>query len=107
MQPTEPDDEPRRLADHLLEYVREPMLWPVLLVAVGIFVTLGTAVLLAAVGTRNLFALAALLLLGAVSADAVVRELRSRGFGPVSGGLLAFWGLSAACAVGIVATGWY
>ena len=42
MQPPEPDDEPRRLADHLFEYVREPMLWPVLLVAVGIFVTLGT-----------------------------------------------------------------
>ena len=107
MQPPEPDDEPLRLADHLLEYVREPMLWPVLIVAVAIFVTLGTAVLLAGLFARNLFALAALLLLGAVSADAVIRELRSRGFGPVSGGLLAFWGLSAACAMGIVATGWY
>ena len=107
MQPPEPDDEPRRLADHLLEYAREPMLWPVLIVAVAIFVTLGTAVLLAGLFARNLFALAALLLLGAVSADAVIRELRSRGFGPVSGGLLALWGLSAACAVGIVATGWY
>ena len=107
MQPPEPDDEPRRLADHLLEYVREPMLWPVLIVAVAIFVTLGTAVLLAGLFARNLFALAALLLIGAISADAVIRELRSRGFGPVSGGLLAFWGLSAACAVGIVATGWY
>ncbi len=107
MQPPEPDDEPRRLADHLLEYVREPTLWPVLLVAIAIFVTLGTAVLLAAFLARNLFALAALLLLGAMSADAVIRELRSRGFGPVSGGLLALWGLSAACAVGVFATGWY
>ena len=39
--------------------------------------------------------------------DAVIRELRSRGFGPVSGGLLALWGLSAACAVSVVAMGWY
>ncbi len=107
MQPPEPDDEPRRLADHLLEYVREPMLWPVLIVAVAIFVTLGTAVLLAGLFARNLFALAALLVLGAVSTDAVIRELRSRGFGPVSGGLLALWGLSAACAVGVFAMGWY
>ncbi len=103
----EPDDEPRRLADHLLEYVREPMLWPVLLVAVAIFVSVGTAVLLAALFARNLFALAALAVLGAVSADAVVRELRGHGFGPVSGGLLALWGLSAACAFSIVAMGWY
>ena len=107
MRPPEPDGESRRLADHLLEYVREPMLWPVLLVALGIFVTLGTAALLAALFPHNLFALAALLVLAAVSADAVIRELRSRGLGPVSGALLALWGLSGACAFGIVAMGWY
>ena len=49
---------------NLKEYLREPMLWPVVLVAAAIFVTLGAAVLLAALAQRNLFALAALALLG-------------------------------------------
>jgi hypothetical protein len=102
----EPRPEPRTLADHLREYVRDSTLWPVLLVAAAIFVTLGAAVLVSAIGDRNPFALAALLLLLGVSLDASVRELRSTGFGTICGMLLAFWGLSAAAAGAVLAFGW-
>jgi len=101
------DEEPHSLLDHLAEYVREPTLWPVLLVAIAIFVTLGTAVLLSALRARNPFALLALLLLAGMSGDVAFRELRSRGPGPACGIVLAFWGLSGACAVGAIALGWY
>lgn len=103
----ESDGESLRLADHLREYLRDPTLWPVLIVAVAIFVTLGTAALLTALRDRNLFASLALLVLAGVSADAATREIRGRGFGPISGALLVLWGLSAGAAGAVIALGWY
>ena len=76
-----------------------------LVVAVGIFVTIGTAVLVAAF-SRNLFALAALVLLAAISVDAAGRELRGGGFGGVCVALLLLWGLSGAGAAVVLALGW-
>ncbi|MGH0030140.1 MAG: hypothetical protein ACQGVC_10145 [Myxococcota bacterium] len=98
-------EEPQRLSDHLRVYVREPTLWPVLLVAIIIFVTIGAAVLLAAVVQRNAFAAAALALLLGLSVDQAVREWRSGGVGWVTGTIAAFWILSAAAALAAVASG--
>lgn len=101
-----PDGEPpRRFADHLLEYLREPTLWPVMIVAVAIFTTLGSGLLLAALAARNLFALLGLLLLAGMTADVVARELRSGGLGVVGGVALGLWGLSVAGALLAVALG--
>ena len=98
--------EPQRFSDHLLEYARDSTLWPVLLVAIGIFATIGTAVLIAALRKRNPFAVLALLVLLGLTADVAYRELRSGGFGPISGGLLLLWGLSAAGALTAIGLGW-
>lgn len=102
----ERDEVPRRVADHLLEYVREPTLWPVLLVALAIFVTLLAAVLLAALRQRNLFAMTALLALAGVSADAIAREWR-RGGRVVTGLLAGLWALAIAGALAAIGLGWY
>lgn len=99
------DEQPTRLADHLKEYVREPMLWPVVLVAAAIFVTLGAAALLAALAQRSLFAMAALALLGGMSADQVLRELRGGGPGVVTALVLGFWVLSGCVAWAAVLLG--
>ena len=94
--PDRDDAEPRRLVDHLLVYLREPTLWPVVIVAVASLLTLGIAGLLLAVVQRNRFALAALALLGGLCADGVLREWRRRGRpGPVALGVAGFWLLSA------------
>jgi hypothetical protein len=102
----ERDEQPRRLADHLLEYVRDPTLWPVLLVAVAIFVTLLAAVLLAALRARSLFAMAALAAVAGVSADAIARELRGGSARVVTIALAALWSLAIAAAVSVVGFGW-
>jgi hypothetical protein len=109
-QATPPDPapgEPRRLADHLLEYVRDPTLWPVLLVAVAIFVTLLAAVLLSALRQRNLFAMTALAALAGVSADAIARELRGGGARIVTSVLAGLWLLAIAAALAVIGLGWY
>lgn len=98
---------PQGFTEHLREYVRDPTLWPVLLVAAAIFVTLGTAVLLSALRDRNLFAALALVVLAGVSADAVTREIRGRGFGFVSRALLGLWALCGLFAGAAIALGWY
>jgi hypothetical protein len=107
--PTSPDpgEEPRRLADHLLEYVRDPTLWPVLLVGVAIFVTLLAAVLLAALRQRNLFAITALVAVAGMSADALVRDLRRGGARVVTIAVAGLWTLAIAAALAVVGLGWY
>lgn len=107
--PPDPEQggEPRRLADHLLEYVRDSTLWPVLLVAVAIFVTLLAAVLLAALRQRNLFAVTALVVLAGVSADAVARELRRGAARVVTSMLAGLWALAIAAALVAIGLGWY
>ena len=88
---SEPKHGPERW---LRPFFEESLLWPVLLVAAGIFVTLGAALLLLALRERNPFALLALLLLARMSAEAVLREHRRRGWGLLAGALAALWALS-------------
>lgn len=96
----------RGLDAHLAEYVRDPSLWPVGIVAVAIFVTLGTALLLAALRLRNRLALAALAVLVVVSGDLLWRDLRRRRVGAASAIVLALWALSALATAIAVARGW-
>lgn len=98
---------PRSFSEHLLEYLRDPSLWPVAIVALAIFVTLLATILLVALRSRDRFVLMALVALAGITLDLVVREIRARGPGPTS--LLAgvLWGLSAAAAAVAVATGLY
>jgi len=88
---------------HLLPYVREPGLRILLIAAVGIFVTFGAWMLAGAVRSRSVPAVAAALLLGVASAEAVRSDVRSRGRpGIVSAIVLALWllsGLGAALGV--------
>jgi len=81
-------------------YFRDSSLWPVLVVAAAIVVTLVATILVLAVGDRNLAAMAALLAFAWMSADATWRELRSRRrLGLVGAAILAVWVLGAAAAV--------
>jgi hypothetical protein len=80
-------------------YFRDASLWPVLAVAVAILVTLVAAVLLLAVADRNLWAMAALAGIGWISADATLRQLRSRRrLGLLGGIVLTIWALGALAA---------
>jgi hypothetical protein len=81
-------------------YFRDSTLWPVLVVAAAIAVTLVAALLVLAVVDRNLYGMGALLALGWMSVDATWRDLRARRrIGLVSGAVLAVWALGAAAAV--------
>jgi hypothetical protein len=81
-------------------YFRDSTLWPVLVVAVSILVTLVAAALLLAVVDRHLYAMAALLALAWMSGDAMLRQLRSRRrLGLVGGAVLGIWALGAAAAL--------
>lgn len=81
-------------------YFRDSSLWPVLVVAAAILVTLLATLLVLAVGDRNLAALAALLALVWMSVDATLRQLRAhRRLGWVGAAIVAVWLLGAAAAV--------
>ncbi len=103
----EPDrgEEQSGFEGHLAEFFRDSALWPVLVAAGGIFVTLGATVLVLAVRERNLFAMAALVIVLVVSADVTIRDLSRRRLGLASGILVALWTLSAMAAYGIVRLG--
>ena len=97
---------PQREADErvgadrwLRPYFEDSTLWPILLVAVAIFVSFGAVLLLLGVVERRLSALAALAVLLVLSGDLVQRELRSGRFGLVTGSVLLLWGLSALAAL--------
>ena len=97
-------DEPQsRLESQLLPFVREPGLRPVLIAAVGVFVTFGAWMLAGAIRSRSLAALGAALLLALASAEAVRSDVQRRGRpGVVSAIVLALWllsGLGAAAGV--------
>lgn len=77
----ERDEIPQGLEQHLLVYVRDPGLWPVLAVVVLIAGTLFAAVLVYALALHNLFAMAALAVLLVASGHALLGELRERRFG--------------------------
>lgn len=81
-------------------YFQDSALWPVLLVVAAILTTLLATVLVLAFADRNLAAMAALLALGWMSADATLRGLRSRRrLGLVGAAILCIWVLAAAAAI--------
>ena len=105
-----PHDETERVKESavdaaLLHYVRDPALWPVLMVLVLVAATLGACLLLFAAVERNLFALTALVLLVLMSAHAIEGDVRKRRFGVAPRVVVALWAVSAALAAGIHALG--
>ena len=105
---TEPggEREPRSLDDWLRQFFTDSTLVPVLLVAVGCFTAIGAGIIAWAVRGRSLAAIAALVLLGGMSLDGVLRDRRRHGrLGLASRCVLALWALSAAAAAAAVALG--
>jgi hypothetical protein len=102
----EPEREPKGLDDWLRQFLTDSALVPVALVAAGCFTAIGAGVLLAALLARSLPAIAALVLLAAMSVDALLRDRRRHGrLGLASRLVLALWGLSLAAAVAALALG--
>ena len=87
-------------------YFRDSALWPVLIVAAAIAVTLGASLLLLALVDREPAAMAALLVLGWMSGNATLRQLRARRrIGLVGGSIAALWALAGAAALAARLTG--
>ena len=95
----------RALDRHLLEYVRDSALWPVLGTVLVIAATLLTSVLLFAWQARNPFSLAALFALVLATVVAVEGDVRRRRIGAGSAILLGLWAASAAAAALLVRWG--
>jgi len=89
----------------LSEYVRDPALWPVAIVALLIASTFGAAILLFALRERSWPAIAALLVLLFASVRSVDRDLRRRRLGPAARLVLGLWSASLLIAVGLIALG--
>jgi hypothetical protein len=88
-----------RLDAWIEPYFRDSTLWPVLVVAAAILVTLAAALLLLALVERDLYAIAALLAAGWISGDFVLRDVRGHGRVGLAGGtLLALWAMGAVAA---------
>ena len=106
---TEPgpgEREPRSLDDWLRQFFTDSTLVPVLLVGVGCFTAVGGGIIAWAVRGHSLAAIATLLVLGAMSTDALVRDWKKHGrLGLASRGVLVLWALSAAAAAAAVALG--
>lgn len=100
-EPSEPSDK-QGLERHLAVFVEDSALWPVLLVGVLIFATGGAALLLLALGDRNPFAIAALLILLWMSVDIPVRRRR---FGMIGGLLVLLWFASGLVALAFLSLG--
>ena len=98
-EPREEADEPAGIDRWLRPYFEDSTLWPILLVAIAIFVSFGAALILLGVFERRLSALAALALLLVISGDLTLRELRGGRFGLVGGTVLGFWVLSVGAAL--------
>jgi hypothetical protein len=101
------DLEPQGPERFLTPFFRDSSLWPVLCVAVMIFVVLGAAALLMAFVERNLFAVGAVLLLFWISVDASIRA-RRRGRSPrLVIGIAAYWLLATGAALAARFAGWF
>lgn len=95
------------LDTHLGVYVRDPALWPVGIAGFGVAVTLGAALLAAAVLTRNPVLWGALGILALISLDVLQRELRSRRrLGLSNRLLLLLWLASGVVAALAKLSGW-
>src|SRR5262245_11157678 len=99
--PVPPDhgDEPRGIEFWLAPFFRDSTLWPVLVTAALMFVALGASALLMAL-ERNLFAIAAVLVMLWISLDAGIRSRRRRGSRLLVCSIAGFWLLSATAAAG-------
>ena len=94
------------LDEHLRVYLRDESLWPVLIVVIAVAVTLGAALLSAAVVLGNLAAWGAVALLALISLDVVQRDLRARRLGIGGRLVLLLWVASAGAAAAVIAFGW-
>jgi len=103
---TEPDprDEPGRIEDLLRPFLTDSMLWPLSLVGVMTLSSFG-ALLLVRVSERDVFGIAALVLLGWMSFDGIRSTLRRGRPGPVGILILTIWVVSLAGAVAGVRLG--
>ena len=94
-----PFDGPTWIDRVVLPFVREPILWPILLVVIGHAAAFGAPMLLMGVRDRSLPALGAAALLAVMSVGGIRAERRLRGhIGAFSAILLSTWALSLACA---------
>ena len=85
-----------RLEDRLRPFVQDPLLWPVLAVAVGMLATDAAALLVLACRDRSPAALAAVALLAALGARGTVTAARRRRLGAAGGVAVAIALLAAA-----------
>lgn len=95
---TDPFEASSRVDRWILVFVREPTLWPVLLVVIGHAVALMAPLLLWALLDGHGRSMVALGLLAALSLAGVTWELRRRGPGALTGLLASTWALSAGMA---------
>jgi hypothetical protein len=95
------------LDQYLAIYLSDESLWPVLIVAFAVAVTLGGALLVAAVLTRNPVLWGAVGILALMSVDTLQRELRARRrLGVTNGAVLGLWLTSAGVAAAAIHFGW-
>ena len=104
--PPEQRDEPHGVELWIGPFFRDPSLWPVLVTAAAIFTVLGASALLMAL-ERNPFAVAAVLVMLWISADAGIRSWRAGGSRLLLGSIAGFWLLSAAEAIAARRLGWF
>ena len=88
----EDGDEFPSLDEIIGSFLSEPSLWPVLIVILGSSGAFGAAALILTVVDRNPFTGVALLLLGGMSVDLILRSRRTSGFGNIAKLVMLIWG---------------
>ena len=91
----EDDSEPRGLDRWILPYLTDSALWPVTLVLLATLAMFGAAILLMALRGRNLFAVAALVILAVGSFETLFRSVRRRRLGAAGILIPSLWLLAA------------
>ena len=100
----EKEAEPGGIDRWILPFVQDSSLWPVSAVMVLCLSTVGAAVLLAAWIGRDLFAIAALVVMIGISGDIALRARRGEQGSILAWGILVLWvGSFAGAAIGIAA----
>jgi hypothetical protein len=100
--PQDPDE--RSIDRWIAPFFHDSTLYPMVIVAAAIGVTLGSTLVLLAAADRNPFAAAALLLLLGMSADAVYHDFRRGRLGLASRAIAVLWALSV---LGAGAVAWW
>jgi len=94
----EEGDEFPGLDEMIGSFLSEPSLWPVLIVILGSSGAFGAAALVLTVVDRNPFTGVALLLLGGMSLDLILRSRRNPGLRNVAKLLMLIWGAAVVLA---------